>query len=265
MMTRSCLVIFLSLLFVTVSNAEVKKPSLEETMKAQLEESMKLICTDQAVLSCLGLSQQRCNSAVQSALKKCDPLFPKNAKTENAMDAHDQCMEQALPALFGVPADKINGCMGTTRNDQPTDLKQAILMASQQVSQALQRQAQQLATDGVTLPIYKKAKLMSHIVGEENLQSIAKIYGTKPLPAVMLATQDTLSEVAKYYRKQLPHFREYKLHNSILFLEKGPEDFSMGRNMKLYVSTPHVMIVKDTHDPKAPQGTRSKIDIAYRK
>lgn len=261
MMTRIYLVILLSVLSVAPCHAQ--KPSLKETMKAQMEESLKHICIDQSVLGCLGISQQVCDKAVQTALQKCEPLFPKNGTDESALDAHSQCIEKTLPPLFGVPSDKIDSCLGTTQNGEHMP-HQSILMAAQHYNKVHTR-LPPLSAKGVTLPVYKNATLMAHISDEKQLQSRAKMYGTKSLPDVLLASRDTLAVVANYYRKHLHHFKEYKLHNGVLFIEKGPEKFSMVRDMKLYVSTPHVMIVKDSNDPMAPKGTNSKINIAYRK
>lgn len=247
-----------------------KKPTLEQTMKAQMEESMRSICSEDAVLKCLGITLQRCKDSVEKTLKKCDHLFPKNAKVAHSTDAHGQCMEDNLPAMMGVVKDKINACMGTTRNNNGLFPGKANLFAQEnakpgQTVVAKAKPIPSIDIKTVSLPVYQNATMISHLSDNKRLQAYEKIYGTKPLPRVMLATQDTLSVVAQYYRKKLPDFVEYKLHNGILFLEKGNKDFKISRDIKHYVSTPHVMIERDAHDPMAPNGTKSKIDIAYRK
>lgn len=267
------LVSILALVATLPSNAETpakKKPTLEQTMKAQMEESMRSICSEDAVLKCLGITLQRCKDSVEKTLKKCDHLFPKNAKVAHSTDAHGQCVEDSMPAMMGVPTDKISACMGTTRNNNELFPGKTDLVAKQnskpsQPAKAKLKPIPAIDIKTVTLPVYQNSTMISHLSDNKHLQAYEKIYGTKPLPRVMLATQDTLSVVAKYYRKKLPDFVEYKLHNGILFLEKGNKDFKISRDIKHYVSTPHVMIEKDTHDPMAPNGTKSKIDIAYRK
>jgi len=248
----------LLLFFSVVAVCHAEKPPIEETMKSDMEKSMRAICADQTALTCLGISEKFCSDSVKTVLTKCDHLFPKDAKKTGATDAYDQCIEKTLPGLFGVSNDKIQSCLGTGWNEKQLPVKSKVAVA-------VKPSKAQLSKHDIPIPVYHNATPMSHIAGKKTLESFAKIYGTRPLPAVMLATKDDITKVANYYRKHLRNFREYKLHNGVLFIEDGPVGFKMARDIKLYVSTPHVMIVKDTNDPKAPQGTRSKIDIAYRK
>ncbi|HEY5604402.1 MAG TPA: hypothetical protein VIM41_14975 [Gammaproteobacteria bacterium] len=242
-----------------------------QDLKAQMETAVKDMCKDQNALSCLESSLQTCSRAVDTALDKCAHLFPNGSLhgvDDWALTSHGRCMENILPKLLNVEAGKIDACMQLA-SEHPVDPNAQPLNSAmpdaQKIHQELPQAAQHLNTDGVTLPIYKNATLMQHIDDEQNLNKLVPQYGVKPLPALTLASTDSIEQIALYYRKTLSDFKEYKFNSAILFLEKGPEDFNLNRDLKLYASTPRVVIEDIGDGERIPPGAQSKIEISYRK
>jgi hypothetical protein len=177
-------------------------------------------------------------------------------------------MENTLPKLLSVSAGKIDTCMtiasveAAALDAQADDLQLAAMPAIQPTTQPA---AQQSGIEGVTLPVYNNATLMMHIHDEQHLTNLTPMFGVKPLPALTLASTDSIGQIAQYYRNELNGFKEYQIDNGVLFLENGPDDFDWLRDRKLYASTPHVIIEDIGNGLAVPPGSQSKIEIAYRK
>jgi hypothetical protein len=234
-------------------------------MKQQLQEDMTATCHDNAFLVCIGINQKKCISAVSGAMSACDHLFPKSDAdlvNETALLAHGECIESRLLKNAGVSAEKLDACDQMAGgeavvSESPMDIEQAATL----MNQALQQHAQSVGTTGVTLPIYKNATIMSHFADGEVVQML----GLKALPAMMLVSADDTDKIAAYYRNKLKGFKEYKKNEDILFLEKGPKNFDYVKDMKTYITTPHVMIMPMHDVPGMPAGSKTKIEISYKK
>lgn len=235
-------------------------------MKQQMQKDMAASCNDKAFLSCIGIAKKKCISATNKTLSDCEHLFPKsNAAMGNgaAFMAHGQCVESRMLKNAGISASKLDACDsmaggGPATGAPPMNMTQGIAM----LNQALQQHAQSVGTDDVTLPVYKNATVMSHFASGEMAQMFDD---AEPLPALMLASPDSTGKVVRYYRKKLKGFKEYKVRGDILFMESGPKNFDFVKDMKTYATTPHVMIMPIENTPGAPHGSRSKIEIAYKK
>ncbi|MCI0505058.1 MAG: hypothetical protein L0Z73_03010 [Gammaproteobacteria bacterium] len=256
---------------IIISAALIQAAFAMQDLKVQMETAIKNMCSDENALTCLDSSQDACSKAVDTALDTCGQLFPKGdlqGVDDWALNAHGQCMENTLPKLLSVPAGKIDSCMtiasveSAALDAQSGDLQ---LAAMPELQPATLPAAQHIGTENVTLPVYNNAVLMTHIHDEQNLENLTPKFGVKPLPALTLASMDTIEAIAQYYRKHLNEFKEYKIGNSVLFLENGPEDFDWVRDVQLYASTPHVNIENIGASPAVPPGSQSKIEIAYRK
>jgi len=181
---------------------------------------------------------------------------------EAACKAHEKCIEKQFPVNAGVSAKKLQVCDSSTAtadsDEPPMSRDQAIAMFNEN----LQLQAKKIGTAGVTLPIYKHATVISHMMPE---QMPNMFEGVKNLPAMMLASPDGLETIAAFYRAKLKGFKEYKVEKGILFLENGPEKFDWLKHMKLYVQTPHILIQSVKDIPGIPDDTKYQIEIAYKK
>lgn len=228
-------------------------------MKQQMEASISATCSDRSFLNCTGLSQNKCTSAASKTIASCDHLFPKGnaAMNDDAFDAHGECMERNFPKNAGVSTSKLDACDSDDASEPPVDMAEGITM----MNQMLQQHAENIGTDGVTLPLYKNATVMSHFASGE----LAEMIGVNPLPALVLVSPDSTDKVANYYRTKLKGFREHKIDADILFMQGGPKNFDYVRDSKTYAVTPHVLIAPMQEGLGVPPGTKSKIEIAYKK
>lgn len=227
---------------------------MKEMMKQQIMDT----CNDEAFLSCIGINKKKCVSSVEKAVSSCDHLFPKDmtAMDDTTMNAHGDCLSKSLMENSGVSSSKLDACDAIANNDAPPmEPQEAMAM----MGQALQAHAAAVGTDGVTLPLYKNATLMSHFANGEMGQLFDDV---EQLPALVMSSPDNVDKIVGYYRKKLKGFNEYKIDGGILFMENGPKDFDILKHMRAYVSTPHVAIIEDDG---GAQGAKSRIEIAYKK
>lgn len=245
-------------------------------MKQEMEASAQRTCNDNSFLSCIGRSSSQCMKAAKTAIKKCESSFPKTQVQMNSSDsifAHAKCMDDAITQSLGVSLDKLNQCDPAGAGDPagmppmsgsmpPMDANQGLEV----MQKMMQQHARSVGTGAVTLPIYKNATVMSHIADDQNLDMMQHNMGVRPLPAMMLASTDSINTIAKFYRGKLKGFREYKLGKDILFMKNGPKNFDLARDFKQYATTPHVMISEiNGAGPIALPGSRSQVEIAYKK
>ncbi len=226
-------------------------------MKQQMRDSLMATCNDSDFLTCTGLSQKKCASAANSTISTCDHLFPKGdaAMNDDAFDEHGNCLESNFLKNTGISTTKLDTCDTDDYSDAPVDMETGITM----MNQMLQQHAEDIGTDGVTLPIYKNATVMSHFASGE----MAQLTAAKPLPAMVLVSPDNTLQVADYYRKNLKGFREHKIDGDILFMKGGPKDFDYAKDFEIYAITPHVLIMPMQDGLGVPPGTKSKVEIAY--
>lgn len=236
-------------------------------MKQEMQNGAKQTCSDQAFLSCMGTSGKKCLSAANKAIKTCNHLFPTSDVAMgdgNAFMAHSSCMDKTITKNLGVSIDKLNDCDpggGPSASAPPMQMEQGMAM----VSQMMQQHAKSVGTGRVTLPVYKNATVMSHIADDYNLQNLQQDLGVRPLPALMLASPDSIKSIATYYRDKLKGFKEYRTGRDILFMQNGPKNFDYTRDYNKYTTTPHVLIMPMDNVPGSPPGSRSKIEISYKK
>jgi hypothetical protein len=244
-------------------------PALSQDMASMMMQQMKTemidTCSDKAFLSCIGISKKKCISVTTQAIENCEHLFPKDSaamRDETAFMAHGECINGQLLKNTNIGADKLNACDSVAEDEpsagtSPMEMEQGIVM----FNQAMQLHAKSIGTDGVTLPIYKKATLMSHFTADQ----MAQMFDVGPLPALVLASPDDTNKIVKFYRNKLKGFKEYNIHGDILFMERGPKKFDYIKEMKIYLTTPHVLITSFQDTPGIPDGTKSKIEISYKK
>lgn len=244
-------------------------------MKQEMKESTIQVCNNQAFLSCIGSSTKKCLSAANKSVSACEKLFPKSNTAMgdgNAFFAHASCMDKNITRNLGVSLEKLNRCDPEGAGDPTGNMAPPVAgmppMGREQniamMNQMLQQHAQSVGTGGVTLPVYKKTTVMSHFANGE-LNGMYQDMGIKPLPALMLASPDSVNKIAKYYRGKLKGFREHQIDNQILFLKGGPKKYNDMKHMKILVTTPHVRITPIQGIPGTPAGTRSQIEVAYKK
>lgn len=222
-------------------------------MKDMMKQQIISSCDDKGFLSCMGINRKKCVSTVEKAIASCDKFFPKdmNAMGDEVMNAHGDCLTEKLVEYSGVSDSKVEACSDSASSEPPSmDTEQAMAM----MGQALQVHAAAVGTEGVTLPLYKNATVMSHFAHGEMEPMFDDV---EQLPALMMSSSDSAEKIAEYYREKLKGFKEYKIENGVLFMEKGPKNFDMLQHMRAYVSTPHVAIFNDA-------GER-RIEIAYKK
>jgi len=222
-------------------------------MKEMMKQQIMTSCDDDAFLSCMGISKKKCVSTVEKALASCDKYFPgdMSAMNDEEMNKHGDCLAKSLTKYSGVSDDKANACSESAQSEPPSmDQEQAMAM----MAQGLQAHAAATGTDGVTLPLYENATVMSHFANGEMAPMFKDV---EQLPALVMSSPDSAEKIVGYYRKKLKGFKEYKLEDGILFMENGPKDFDITKHMPAYVSTPHVAITNDSG--------QSRIEIAYKK
>ena len=222
-------------------------------MKAMMKQQFMATCDDKAFLSCIGINKKKCISTVDKSMESCDSLFPKDmsAMDDTTMNAHADCLTKNLIKHAGITSSKLESC-DTTASSDPSSMDQEQVMAM--MAQGLQAHAAATGTDGVTLPLYKNATVLSHFANGE----MAPMFkDTEQLPALVMSSPDSTDKIVSYYRKKLKGFKEYKIEGGILFMEEGPENFDIMKHMPAYVSTPHVAITSDSG--------QSRIEIAYKK
>jgi len=240
-------------------------------IKQQMQQGMAETCNDHAFLSCMGVSKSKCSSATQKAVVDCDHLFPKGKALmgdESAFKPHGECIESHILKYTGTTAKKLDACDTMLGNNSAGDnpsmnRDEGIAM----LNQVMQQNAKSIGTDSVTLPIYKNAKVMSHFNASQSSEMMSGITGTpnmKALPALVLTSSDNIKSVVIFYEKKLKGFKKHSIDGDILFMKGGPEKFDMLKHLKIYVTTPHVMISPMSAGPGVPGGTKSKIEIAYK-
>ncbi|VAW85054.1 hypothetical protein MNBD_GAMMA17-316 [hydrothermal vent metagenome] len=166
-------------------------------------------------------------------------------------------MERNLPKNAGVSMNRLDAC-DTEHADHPAaDMAEGLTM----MNQMLQQHAANVGTDGVTLPLYKNATVISHFASGE----MAEIVGVAALPALIMASPDDTHTIANYYRTKLSGFTEHKINGDILFMDGGPKNFDYLKDYQTYIVTPHVLISPLQEAFGVPVGTKSKIEIAYKK
>ncbi len=241
---------------------------MTDMMKQQMAQQLQASCQDRQFLSCTGISRSKCLSATSEAIKNCDHLFPKNDAEmgdDSRFMQHGQCMETSLEKYSGISMDKTDRCsQGRSASGTPTIPPMNMNQSIEMLTTALQRHAKAVGTSSISLPIYQNATLMSHFTDGQQLNMYTDS-GITPLPAAVFASSDDAKTIADYYRRQLNGFKEYRLGKDILFMEKGPAKFDMLRDMKLYMTTPHIMISQAGDVPGTPPGTKYTIEISYRK
>jgi len=121
------------------------------------------------------------------------------------------------------------------------------------MGKAMKQHAQSIGTDRVTLPLYKNATVISHATAEMR----TKMFDTEALAMVTQDSTDSVNQIASYYRSKLEGFREYKIENDIMFLQNGPKDFDILKDLDKTFTTPNVYISTIT-------GSTVRIDIAYK-
>ncbi|MDH5180757.1 MAG: hypothetical protein OEZ39_02160 [Gammaproteobacteria bacterium] len=255
-------------LLAVVGSSPLSAEDNSAMLRQQIEQSMQEDCNNPAFAGCLGISSQTCLSAGQKMLDRCASKMPKGNIMENiaAMEAFDQCVETYFSKFAGISVKRFHACdaqAGDGTNPPPAGMNSAPDMAMLQ--QMMQQQAQNVGTAGVTLPLYKKASVMMHITDGKDMAMFVE-QGITPLPALTMASPDNIKTIAAFYRKKLAGFTEYNLNGDILFLEKGPKNFDMLRDMKRFVTTPHVYLSSLNGDEMMiPPGSKTQIEIAYRK
>ncbi|MEJ2180986.1 MAG: hypothetical protein P8Y28_11255 [Gammaproteobacteria bacterium] len=236
-------------------------------MKNMMKKQFMSSCDDQAFLSCIGINKKKCASSVETAMTKCDSLFPKemSGMNDTTMNAHGDCMTKNLIKSAGISSSKLNACGDSNSADAPPmDPQEGMAM----FNQALQQQAQMMPVDDVTLPMYKNATVMSHFSGSQGAQMIYNMMGEMyegTLPALTMASPDDASKIVAYYQKKLKGFSKIKVDDGILFIKSKQKDYDPMRDMKIYATTPHVMVSPMGAMPGIPGNTKSKIEIAYQK
>lgn len=260
----------ISAVVVLLPSAIAYSDEMLDMMKQQMQESMSMVCNDATFLNCAGISKDKCSSAVKKSLAACEHLLPTGKaamEDEAAFKAHEKCIEKQFPTNVGVSTKKLQICDSSTAtadSDEPptTEPPMSREQAMELLNKSLQQQAKAIGTAGVTLPIYKNATVMSHILPGQ-MPNMVK--GVKNLPAMVLASPDSIETIADFYRKNLKGFKEYKVNKGILFLEHGPKNFDSVKDLKILLQTPHVMISPVSPAPGAPADTKHSIEIAYKK
>ncbi|MCF6324938.1 MAG: hypothetical protein L3J89_11570 [Gammaproteobacteria bacterium] len=253
---------FIRLIFISLLSSYSFTASSQDMiamMKQQLKTAMTATCNDRKFLNCAGFSQNKCTSAVSRTIASCNHLFPgsNTAMNDDAFEAHGECIERNFLKNTGVSTSRLDAC-DTEHADQPAaDMAESLTM----VNQMWQQHAENVGTDGVTLPLYKNATVMSHFSSGE----MAEMVGVTPLSALMMASPDDTFTIANYYRKKLNGFTEHKINDDILFMDGGPKNFDYVKDYQAYVVTPHVLISPLEEGFGVPAGTKNKIEIAYEK
>lgn len=231
-------------------------------MKKMTQQQMMAPCNDKAFLSCIGISKNKCTSSTKKSISSCDHLYPKDMVSMGmndgaAMNVFGECFSKGILKHTGISTDKLDAC-DSTASAPPMDMEQGLAM----MGKMFQAHAEAVGTDGVTLPVYKNATVTSHFA---NGEMSSMMEGVKPIPALKMESPDNIGTIASYYRGKLKGFREYKIQDGILFMKNGPKDFDVVRDMKTYLTTPHVEIMPIPDVPKASDGPKSSIQIAYKK
>lgn len=258
-MTRVKLSILLfSVTLLSTTNIMAQSGGKQAATK-QLEMMLSQPCHDSGFTQCAGIKKSACMQAAKKTATNCVALMPTDFGNQNgSSDKFDACVERNMQKGAGVSPATLDRC-GQNPSEAPE-------MASlQEMGNMMRRHAKTSSTSGVTLPVYKNAEIMMHIRDDKNLNSMKAMLGVKPLPGITLASAASVATVSAYYRGKLKGFKEYKVEGGVLFMEKGPKQFDMVRDIKLYSTTPHVMVDSINNNPLAPPGSKSKIEIGYRR
>jgi len=251
-------IIFLSVFSIAAMSQDIA------AMKKMTQKQFMSTCDDAGFLKCIGIDKSKCISSTKKTLSSCDQLFPKNADSmDEGMTAFGECFSKNIIKFAGISEEKLDACE-PTENQPPMDMQQGLAM----FNQAMQQQAQMMGTDGVTLPIYENTTVMSHLSGSQGAQIVYNLTGEMhdgTLPALTLASPDDSSKIVAYYQKKLNGFSKIKVDDGVLFIKSKQKDFDPLRDMKVYATTPHVMVSPMGALPGIPANTKSKIEIAYKK
>ncbi|MDH5447087.1 MAG: hypothetical protein OEY52_16180 [Gammaproteobacteria bacterium] len=231
-------------------------------MKNMMQQEMMASCQDRAFLSCVGISSNKCTKSGRKAISSCDHLFPKSmaamsANNGMAMEAFGECINKTMLKHTGVPSNRLDACDSMADNSpaggQPEmDPEQMMAM----MGTMLKQHADATGTSGVTLPLYKNAVVKAHFANGEMANTFDDI---KPIPALTMESPDGINKIASFYRGKLKGFREYKMLGGVVFLKNGPKKFDRIKDMKKYMTTPHVEIMP------TPGVSNTSIQIAYEK
>lgn len=227
-------------------------------MKNSMTQQIMASCQDRAFLSCVGINSHKCTTSGRKALSSCDHMFPKNmtamsANNGMAMEAFGECINKSMLKHTGIPSSKLDACDSMAGGSQP-EMNSEQMMAM--MDTMLKQHADATGTGGVTLPLYKNAVIKAHFANGEMADTFD---GIEPIPALTMESPDSINKIASFYRGKLKGFREYKMLGGVVFLKNGPKKFDRLKNMKKYMTTPHVEIMPT-------QGTSStSIQIAYTK
>jgi len=219
-------------------------------IKKMMRQQMTASCNDKAFLACIGISEKKCTSSTTKAMSDCDHLFPKvmSAMNDTTMDAHGECISNNILKNAGISTDKLDNCEPSS-SAPPMDESQMMEM----MGEAMKQHAQSVGTDRVTLPLYKNATVVSHATEEMR----TKMFGSEALAMVTLDSTDNVNQIASYYRSKLEGFREYKIDSNILFLQNGPKDYDISKDLDKALTTPNVHI-------SPISGSVNRIDISYK-
>ena len=244
---------------------------------------VKQKCVSSEMAACLGVSQEDCKKQLDVAIGQCKSDVPKEIDENNGekvIKKYGNCVNEKLAGGIKIPQSKVKECetkvgsaflgLGLTgqadRPDissmTPQEKKEYMQAQATKMAAAMQAQAKQIGTKSVTLPIYKNATAVSHFTDDNN---ITQIFNENALPSLTLASPDSVENIADFYKKKLKGFTQYELKQGILFLENGPKKFDMNTDMAIFVTSPHVWIAAVHNDTMVPSGSKSKIEIAYKK
>lgn len=229
-----------------------------------LRQEMLSLCSKDFV-QCAGMNVKKCQDSVGLLFKKCESFLMK--KSDEGINQFDDCFHGQAAKTLGISNEKIDQCDQVAQKNAPSPGAQTE-QAAQEILKNYQQSAKTKNINEVSLPVIANSTVMMHLSPEE-IPFVKEIMGgniAKALPALTLASQEEFSKVVTYYQNKLSQFKRYEIDKeAILLMEKGPKDFNILRDTAIYISTPHVYIEKSDKLQHAPPGTKTKIEIAYRK
>ncbi len=200
------------------------------------------------VSNCLGLTESDFIKSYKKTIRSCIP--------QDGLEG--DCMEKLALKNFGVSKDTFEAC---TRDDTEiaeqeeevdysalSESERAALLATQQAEGVARMQemadlikkSSEGTEDTITLPVYTPSTIASHYN-----QGMKNSMGKMTLPVATFTTEDSVEDVAKFYKKSLPNFNIN--HNMGLYyvMKKIPDDLIKlsfdTENLPLYF-IPHIEI-----------------------
>lgn len=257
----------LILLSTQCSLAYAQNDIAADMMKQSMISDMQAGCEDKQFLQCTGMDYKKCLSVAVKTISDCEHLIPEDSvimSDETALDAFSVCTRNKSLKNIGISAEKLEACDTNISGDDlsmnnddmnmeemNSEMEKGMSMLNQALGQ--QTSITNINTDGVTLPVYKNATVMS---------MTTEVITEGFLPALMLASPDSLEQIASFYRRNLNGFTESDFYGDILFM-KGSVGFQSITNLEQLTSTPHVIISQQVSG--GPPGTKSSIEISYEK